>query len=308
MAKPRVMYFNNDRHSLAYMYEPPMHKEEWESAVDELVGTPVEALMYCLGDGRTVMHDSEVGELLGENQDRWENLVVRRAHQNPKHLIEEGNDPLRITVEHAHANGLLLYPMFIVQFGMSSHPERVSTFRLENRHLEIGASEDIGPDYPGAEYLDFKYREVRDERFALIEETVNKYAVDGFQLNLGPYPYYFHPKEMEEGRKTMTEWVRRVYEVVKKSGPDRELVIDVPMSIEGSFSVGLDVGEWIRQGIVDVLIGAPRLYRGLADYRPLVEAAKGSDCRIHADIGSTVDSDRLGDATIEMMRAEVTNY
>ena len=93
MGKPRIMYFNDDRHTLAYMYEPPMQKEEWDSAVDELVGTPVEALMFCLGDGRTVMHDSKVGELLGENQDRWENLVVRRAHQNPKHLIEEGNGP-----------------------------------------------------------------------------------------------------------------------------------------------------------------------------------------------------------------------
>ena len=308
MAKPRIMYFNDDRHTLAYMYEPPMQKEEWDSAVDELVGTPVEALMFCLGDGRTVMHDSKVGELMGENQDGWESLVVRRAYQNPKHLIEEGNDPLRITIERAHAKGLLLYPMFIVQFGMSSHPERASTFRVENRHLEIGASEDVGPDYPGAEYLDFKHPEVRDERFALIEETVNRYDVDGFQLNLSSYPYYFHPDEIDGGRKTMTEWVRRVYEVVKNSGPDRELVIDVPVSLEGSFSVGLDVREWIRQGIVDVLIGAARIYRALRDYRPLVEAAKGSDCRIHAAVGSRVDSDRLDDATIEMMRAEVTNY
>ena len=308
MAKPRIMYFNDDRHSLAYMYEPPMQKEEWDSAVDELVGTPVEALMFCMGDGRTVMHDSKVAELMGANQDRWKNLVVRRAYQNPKHLIEEGNDPLRITIERAHAKGLLLYPMYIVQFGMSSHSERVSTFRLENRHLEIGASEDIGPDYPGAEYLDFKHQEVRDERFVLVEETVNKYDVDGFQLNLYAYPWYFHPNEIEAGRKTMTEWVRRVYEEVKKSGADRELVIDVPVSIEGSFSVGLDVREWIRQGIVDVLIGVAGVFRGLGDFRPLVEAAKGSDCRIHAAIGSTVDSDRLHDATIELMRAEATNY
>ena len=37
--------------------------------------------MFCLGDGRTVMHDSEVCELMGQNQDKWENLVVRRAYR-----------------------------------------------------------------------------------------------------------------------------------------------------------------------------------------------------------------------------------
>jgi hypothetical protein len=30
------------------MYEPPMQKEEYESAVDELAGTPIDALMFCM--------------------------------------------------------------------------------------------------------------------------------------------------------------------------------------------------------------------------------------------------------------------
>ena len=190
MPKPKIMFFNDDRHTLAYMYEPPMHKEEWDSAVDELAGTPVEALMFCLGDGRTVMHDSKVAEFTGANQDKWTSLPVRRAYQNPKHLIEEGNDPLRITVERAHEKGMLLYPMLIVQNGIGGHLERCSTFRLENRHLEIGAADDVGPEYPGFECLDFKHEEVRDERFALIEETVNKYDVDGFELHLRSSPYF----------------------------------------------------------------------------------------------------------------------
>ena len=46
----------------------------------------------------------------------------------------------------------------------------------------------------------------------------------------------------------------------------------------------------------------------LDDLRFLVEAAKGSKCRIHAAIDSNVDSDRLGEATIEMIRAAACNY
>ena len=37
-----------------------MRKEEFEAGVDELAGTPVEAIMFCLGDGRTVLHDVTV--------------------------------------------------------------------------------------------------------------------------------------------------------------------------------------------------------------------------------------------------------
>ena len=58
--RPRIMFFRDGRHPLIYMYEPPMQKEEYESAVDELAGTPVQAIMFGLGDGRTVLHDTKV--------------------------------------------------------------------------------------------------------------------------------------------------------------------------------------------------------------------------------------------------------
>ena len=85
-----------------------MQKEEYEAAVDELVGTPVDALMFCLGDGRTVLHDTKVGELWGHNVEKWPHLVFHRAHQNAKHLIESGTDPLRIACDRAHAKGMLI--------------------------------------------------------------------------------------------------------------------------------------------------------------------------------------------------------
>ena len=71
MPQPRIMFYHDGRHPLIYMYEPPMQKEEYEAAVDELVGTPVDALMFCLGDGRTVLHDTKVGELWGHNVEKW---------------------------------------------------------------------------------------------------------------------------------------------------------------------------------------------------------------------------------------------
>jgi hypothetical protein len=63
MKAPTVLYYTDARHPLVYMYEPPMQPEELASVVDELTGTPVDALHYCLGDGRTFLHDTKVRQL-----------------------------------------------------------------------------------------------------------------------------------------------------------------------------------------------------------------------------------------------------
>ena len=49
MPKPRFMFYHDGRHPLIYMYEPPIEKEEYEAGVDELVGTPVEAIIVLPG-------------------------------------------------------------------------------------------------------------------------------------------------------------------------------------------------------------------------------------------------------------------
>ncbi len=313
MPEPRIMFYHDGRHPHIYHYEPPMQKEEYKACIDELVGTPIEAVMFCLGEGRTVLHDTKVGELLGHNVDQWDHLVFRRAHQNARCLIEEGNDPLRIVCEQAHKKGILLYPTLLVQnFGPETASVRCSNFRLENPQMEIRVHGDLDPEMPWIDGLDFKHREVQDERFALIEETLNEYPVDGFELQMNNYPRFFHPDEVEAGIGVMTDWIGRVYEAVKKSGAERELAIRVPCSLEDALSVGLDLQEWIRREIVDVLIGepfsGPHRIDPNTDFRPLAAAIKGSACRFLAAIHSHVDSDRLAEAPISMVRAAVCNY
>ena len=248
MRKPRMMFYHDGRHPLIYMYEPPMQKEEYEAAVDELVGTPVEALMFCLGDGRTVLHDTKVGELWGHNVEKWPHLIFRRAHQNAKQLIQEGHDPLRIICDRAHAKGMFVYPTLLVQQGRGERGQdvRCSDFRFNNAHLEIGAHGDLDANFPGLTCLDFKHEAVREERFALIEETLNTYPIDGFELQLNYSPYYFYPDEVESGQEIMTAWIRQVYEALKRSGSERELAVRIPASIEGCLQVGLDVCTWMK--------------------------------------------------------------
>ena len=312
--RPRIMFFHDSRHPAIYMYEPPMERQEFEAAVDELLGTPVEALLFGLGDGRTVLHGTEVGELWGSPVKKWPHLIFRRAHQNARMMLDRGQDPLRIVCDRAQAKGMLIYPTLLVNQGLhGTSPEedvRASNFRWENRHLEIGAAGDL-EDFPGRTNLDFKHEQVREERFALIQEVLKNYPIDGFALHLNypSPPHLFHPDQVEAGRPILSEWVQRVYEAVKASGQDRELAINVPADLERAYGLGLDVRQWIRQGIVDVVIGETyNLMDHQADFHPLVEAARGSSCRVHAAINGQVHSDRLKNATISIMRAAACNY
>ena len=137
MPQPRMMFYHDGRHPLIYMYEPPMQKEEFEAGVDELAGTPVDAIMFCLGDGRTFLHDTKVGEIWGHNVNDWPHLIFDRANRNAMRLIREGHDPLRLICDRAHEKDLLFYPTLLVQQGRGDRDEdvRCSDFRFENTHL-----------------------------------------------------------------------------------------------------------------------------------------------------------------------------
>ena len=311
------MFDHDGRHPLIYMYEPPIQKEELEAAVDELVGTPVEALMLTLGDIRSLLYDSQEGELWGRDIGRWPHIIWRRANQNFSSLIASGCDPLRVLCDRAHAKGMLLYASLLTQQGprerllKSWEKEDFSAddYQLDLQPFDIGSRGSVEPDWPGYRCPDFGRREVRDQTLAVIEEVLQNYPVDGLELQLNYTPYYFHPDEVEGGRQIMTEWIGQVYEVVQKSATERELAVHVPASIEGGLAVGLEPLEWARRGSVDVLIPeASGMADPSADFTPFVESAKGTSCRVIAAIQNRVSSDRIGEGTIEMMRAGACNF
>ena len=312
MNRPRIMFYHDARHCHLYRYEPPMFREEYVAMVDELAGTPVEAINFTLGEGRTMLHDTCAGELMGHNVEVWDHQVFRRAAVNAKGLIDRGQDPLRILCERAAELSILIYPTLTVQGPGPDHASvRCSDFRKKNQHLEIGDSDGVDPDHPSFSCLDFKHPETRDERFAIAEEVVNEYDVGGFELQLNILPYYFHPDEVETGRAVMTDWVGRVYEAVKKSGVERELVVHLPDRLEDCQRIGLDPEEWVRRGIVDALV--PEMFaqnyyiKMMADYGEFIRLAAGSSCRILAPVNSMLTSDRMLDAPLPMIRAQAVS-
>ena len=183
MTRPRIFFENDSRHTLIYMYEPPIQAEEQMSAVDEIVGTPVEALVFNLGYGNAFLHGTDVADRWGpaaaateqfrpDGGARWNHMVFQRAYRNAAKLIAEGNDPLRLICDRAHEKGLLVYPSLQLP---------IALYRDQDRVLTIGAA-GAAPDEASGQ-ADYAQRAVRDQRLAIIAEAVANYPLDGFELN-----------------------------------------------------------------------------------------------------------------------------
>ena len=304
-------------------YEPPITQEQYEHCVDELLGTPVDVLCFCLGDGRTMLHDTQVGELWGANVEDgshpaigdggWDHAIFRRAHQNAAHLISQNLDPLRVVVNCAHTHGMQLYPCLLVQTPPDAGVRCSTWHQLHADEYAIGSQPgQLPPEYPeqGRRCFDFSIDAVREERLALIREVIQNYEIDGFELQMNYVPYYFHPARMAEGVTIMTKWISEIRELLRSArGPDAELIVRVP-GLPHCEAQGLDVREWCVEGLVDVLIAEnadgnrcdPNY-----DWRPMVSVASGTNTRVIASVYSYLNSDRLDQAPLPMIRAAACN-
>ena len=137
-----------------------------------------------------------------------------------------------------------------------AHPIH-SSFWRDNLHLRRQG-------YAGyhAKALDYAHAEVRNYYRALIVETLQRYDIDGLELDFMREPYLFTRGEEENGREILTEWLREMRELARAAAERRghavQLGIRVPSRHEVCVRFGLDPVVWAEEGLIDVLVPTPR--------------------------------------------------
>jgi hypothetical protein len=110
--------------------------------------------------------------------------------------------------------------------------------------------------------LDYGRSEVRDHYMKLIDETLDRYDIDGLELDFMREPYLFSRGKEDEGRAILTAWLAEVRERTRKAAARRghqiRLGIRTPSRPEVSLQFGLDPVEWARRGLVDLIVVSPR--------------------------------------------------
>ena len=100
--------------------------------------------------------------------------------------------------------------------------------------------------------------EVRQHYHSIVEELVS-FGVDGVELDFFRHPAFFRREEAFTNRYLMTDFIRRCRASLDAAGAARspptrlQLVLRVPDSIALCLSLGLDVGAWIDEGLVDIV-------------------------------------------------------
>ena len=115
---------------------------------------------------------------------------------------------------------------------------------------------------------------------SLLEEIVNRYDLDGLELDFMRFPYHFRIGHELEGGEILTAWLLEVRGLTdaaaKRLGHPVQLAVRVPAEPETARQMGLDAVRWAREGLVDLVTVTPfwetsdfnmpvRLWRRLLD-------------------------------------------
>ncbi len=108
----------------------------------------------------------------------------------------------------------------------------------------------------------YELQEVQDYMFAYIQETVERYDVDGLELDFQRELRCFAPGHEPSGRQIMTEFLNRVKtfitEMEAKRGHKIALAVRCHPLPEGCWEHGFDIIEWAKRGYIDLFIPSPR--------------------------------------------------
>lgn len=174
-------------------------------------------------------------------------------------LAESGIDPYAVWIDRCRVHGISPW----ISMRMNDCHENNDTSNYMHSAFWVNH-----PEYwrGGAGYfarcMNYGAKEVFDHQMALVREYLERYDLDGLELDWMRECFCFKPGEEEKGRTTLTSFMREVRELADKYGKERgraiKLAARVPALPEASVGWGLDGVVWVKEGLVDILIPTAR--------------------------------------------------
>ena len=267
MKRRRTIYHNDARHYYLWVFDSPIKIEDAWRPVDEVAGTAVDTLSYCVERGDGIFYPSRVGQRFGEDMRPFTAAIYWHAWESMQSLIDRGLDPLRLLIDRSREEGI----DFFADLRLASYGSMDPAHKLVNGGRGFG------------------HAEVRDHQLAVIEELAVDYRVDGVELDypaaFGASLYYFRPEDVKSHTPVMTEWVRSVSSVVRgRAGGPAQLGARVFPTEEMNLAQGLDVRAWLKDGLIDFVAPYLYSYNNLDPDMPidwLVQAAHDADVSVY---------------------------
>ena len=221
----------------------------------------------------TALPVGKIGEYMLEGGDMAQVFVDRCRKRGISPFISlrlndyHGNETIDILQELVQGNGRDKRYRFITTLAAAQ-----SRFLLEHPHFRIAPDPEEYQKLTGDQRLGYIYQptqryklrvarvlnwaipEVRDHKFAFIEEICEKYDIDGFELDFMRHFRFFRLDETTSQQRVaiMTEFiskVRRLLDRTAKPGQRRWLCVRVPQLLAGHDPLGIDLVKWVAAGV-----------------------------------------------------------
>ena len=301
---------NDDGSGQWQYWQAPLSDEQFlRCAVDRVSA----ADLLCWGVGSTrYWYSSQITEDIDTGAECFDTVQEWMAHTTLRRFRERGRDPLSMVCQRGHKHGMHVYASLRMNDGHFAfdppsagspslfdefHPDQLwnhqrgaeqspITPQFWRDHPELR----IGEDWPGSKFaahlFDYSHVEVRDRILGIIQELVQKYDIDGIELDFMRNPFFFKPGEVAPGIRYLNDFVqeaRRILDRPTEKTRQRRLGLAVrcPMSVEGCERIGMDVPQWIENSWVDVVTICPaRFNKFEVDLRPLIGLPRGQGCQL----------------------------
>ena len=260
----RILYNDDGCHNR--MYDTP--DKFLSLRLNQVADTQVDAVSYCTGvTGMFFTHFPRVGDMIS-GPDESLNAGKINVRDSMAALSKSGHDPLIVATDFCHDRGMEIFWSLCMNDIHDSYGEHLIT-RQKREHPDwcLGTranKKKYSMSDPAWWWSAFNYEvpQVRDLIYQYCQDVCSRYELDGIELDFFRAPMFFEPSTKLEPVtpaqvSMMTDLLRRIRQMTEQIGQQRGRPIlvacRVPIDVQRSLNVGLDLNAWLEQDLFDVM-------------------------------------------------------
>ncbi|MDA0347321.1 MAG: alpha/beta hydrolase-fold protein [Verrucomicrobia bacterium] len=283
--RERRLIFNDDTGYARAFRSPLTTPEQYLSLqVTPLAGTLVDTLAIdtTAGSFSVFGHQSDVAQMFLTQEGRYQYNVLPV-------FIKLGTDPLKLAIDQGRRQGdEVFWSVRLNDTHDATNPLLFSEFKQAHPDWLMGTIESP-PTYGQWSTVDFGRPEVREQLLKNIVDVINRYDIDGVELDFWRHPIWFrsstrgyavHPDEVA----AMTGLIRGIRAALDREGKRRGrplvLAAKTPDSVAYCLHIGLDLKQWMAEQLID--LWEPGGYFRLEPWTTDVALAQSHDVAFYA--------------------------
>ncbi|HLA84149.1 MAG TPA: family 10 glycosylhydrolase [Thermoguttaceae bacterium] len=268
--RQRRLLFDNDGNEPVKLCKEPTREELLSHRTTPLADTQVDTVFYCTWCSGFSMftHATKIGQVFTSkaNPKDPRNTTGGFSKNLMDEFLAKGIDPLTVMVDWAHQHDREMFWSFRMNDthdGASQWYSPPLIPELKKQHPEwLVGSPKKRPKRGRWSAVDYGHKEIRDLAFRYTQEVCQNYDVDGIHLDFCRHFVYFKGPAWgrdanDKEREQMTSLIRRIRAMTEREGLRRGrpilLSIRVPDSVGYARAMGLDVEQWMREGLIDMM-------------------------------------------------------